>query len=116
MVRIPKHSAGTFLAVDGRATKFAACWQLKVPLGCAPGFSAECQGLLTILPKPQPKYAYPLSRLVFVNATKNCTQISAHFSDSVLFLCESSFIIYKPFFISHLTAFSSACFSQKLNK
>ena len=33
-------------------------------------FSAEYQGLLTILPKPPPEEAHPLSRLLFVSVTK----------------------------------------------
>jgi len=41
-----------------------------VPLGCAPGCPAEYQAILNILPKPPPECTHPLSRLLFVSATK----------------------------------------------
>ena len=84
------------VAVHGRGTQFAACWQLKVPLGCAPGCFAEYQELLTILPKPPPGYASPLSRLFFVKCCENksdivcivgCSVSEAQITESIFQIC-----------------------------
>ena len=70
-LRIPKPSAGTLWlwTVAAPSSLPAARRKLKVPLGCAPGYFAGYQGLLTILPKPPPGRGYPISRLLFVRVT-----------------------------------------------
>jgi len=70
MLRIPKYPAGTLWLWTVAAPSSLPAGQLKVPLGCAPGFPAGYQGLLIILPKPPPEEAHPLSRLLFVSVTK----------------------------------------------
>ena len=78
MIRIPKHSAGTLWlrTVAPPCPLPAVRRKLSVPLGCAPGFPAECKGLLNLLPKPQPELANPLSRrpsLQKITHTQNVT-------------------------------------------
>ncbi len=72
-LRIPKPSAGTLWlwTVAAPSSLPADRRKLKVPLGCAPGYFAEYQGLLTILPKPPPEHTNPLSRRPFPTHKKS---------------------------------------------
>ena len=76
MVRSPKRPAATLWlwTVAAPSSLPASCRKLKVPLGCAPSFPAGRQRLLTILPKPPPERANPLSRLSFSCVTKKHTK------------------------------------------
>ncbi len=77
MVRSPKRPAATLWlwTVAAPSSLPASCRKLKVPLGCAPSFPAGRQRLLTILPKPPPERANPLSRLSFACVTKKAHKV-----------------------------------------
>ena len=72
MLRSLRHPAVTFwlCTVAAPCPLPAVRRKLSVPLGCAPASCAGCQSLLSILPKPQPGRANPLSRLFFASAAK----------------------------------------------
>ncbi len=119
MSRSPKHSAATLwlCPVAPPCPLPAVRRKLQVALGCAPGFSAEYQGLLTILPKPPPGRVHPLSWLFLACVTKIGSSWFILYENSwdcvILYYCMVGFVRCS---VSVTANISFVCFTVNIRK